>query len=75
MAFTILDLPPEILEIIFLKLNLNDIVSCSNTCLTWRTFIASMCKDKGKQTRSQNLYIASAYYYIRTTYIIFFKVN
>ena len=47
MSFTILDLPPEILEIIFLKLNLNDIVSCSNTCIRWRTLIVSMCKDKG----------------------------
>ena len=57
MSFTILDLPPEILEIIFLKLNLNDIVSCSNTCIRWRTFIVSMCKDKG--THGHRIYTYS----------------
>ena len=40
-------LPPEILEFIFLELNLNDVRRCSQTCLRWKHIINSMFKDKG----------------------------
>ena len=45
----ILELPPEILEIIFQKLSsINDIISCYKTCKRWKTQVETMFKDKRK---------------------------
>ena len=48
MAFSIEDLPPEVLDLIFKELNLKDIGSCSLTCTKWKDLIAALFKDKGK---------------------------
>ena len=47
MAFSIEDLPPEVLDLIFKELNLKDIGSCSLTCTKWKDLIAALFKDKG----------------------------
>ena len=41
-------LPPEILELVFLELNINDLCSCSKTCVRWSLVISSLYKDKCK---------------------------
>ena len=44
----ILDLPFEVLVMIFEKLNqMSDMLSCKNTCTNWRDVIEFMFKDKG----------------------------
>ena len=44
----ILALPPEVLVMVFEKLNAtSDILSCKNTCSIWKNVIESMFKDKG----------------------------
>ena len=41
MTVTILDLPPEILVLIFKNINLTEVAeNCSKTCLLWKTIIA-----------------------------------
>ena len=41
-------LPPEILELIFLELDLKGLQNCSQTCLRWKIVIGAMCKNKAK---------------------------
>ena len=48
-SLNILELPPEILEIIFQKLSsINDIISCYKTCKRWKNQVETMFKDKRK---------------------------
>ena len=47
------NLPPEILQIIFMELNLTDLGNCLKTCVRWKQIIDSSFKDKGDQIVSQ----------------------
>ena len=45
---SIMDLPPETLEMIFKNLHsIKDLASCNNTCTTWKNVIEPMFKNKG----------------------------
>ena len=45
----IMDLPPEILEIILKNVSsVEDMISCFKTCITWKNLIMRMFRDKGK---------------------------
>ena len=49
----IMDLPPEILEMIFKNLHsIKDMASCNNTCTLWKNVIEPMFKDKGTVTET-----------------------
>ncbi len=41
------DFPPEILQILFVQLNLKDLGNCSKTCVRWKLLIADLFKNKG----------------------------
>ena len=41
------DFPPEILQLIFVQLNLRDLGNCSKTCVRWKLLIVDLFKNKG----------------------------
>ena len=42
------DFPPEILQLLFVQLNLKDLGNCSKTCVRWNLLIVDLFKNKGK---------------------------
>ena len=40
-------LPPEILEVIFLHLDVKNLGNCSKACLRWQRIISDLFKNKG----------------------------
>ena len=47
------NLPPEILQIIFMELNVTDLGNCIKTCIRWKQIIDSSFKDKGDFLKNQ----------------------
>ena len=41
------DFPPEILQHVFVQLNLKDLGNCSKTCVRWKLLIVDLFKNKG----------------------------
>ena len=41
------DFPPEILQLLFVQLNLKDLGNCSKTCVRWKLLIVDLFKNKG----------------------------
>ena len=39
--------PPEILQLLFVQLNLKDLGNCSKTCVRWKLLIVDLFKNKG----------------------------
>ena len=52
-----MDMPSEVLEIIFKYISVEDIINCSKTCITWKNLIEFIFKDKG------NLLLINLFYY------------
>jgi len=40
--------PPEILQLLFVQLNLKDLGNCSKTCVRWKLLIVDLFKNKGR---------------------------
>ena len=59
--------PPEILQLLFVQLNLKDLGNCSKTCVRWKLLIVDLFKNKG----NYKAYIPMIFF----TTTIFFKLR
>ena len=53
------DFPPEILQHVFVQLNLKDLGNCSKTCVRWKLSIVDLFKNKGNYLQIIHTFFAT----------------